>query len=238
MIVFFIMLNMEARIDSLENSFVQNRQIETLLEISKCYITTGEYHKSIELLKKNERYFVKDLDKARLMYENGSVYLFAGDVVKAHDTYLRLMSSYPQLDVANDAAERLYLIETAQDDTLQLKKLVNLVRLFETGQYGSAVDSARKLLKTPVGAHAYYYLALAYNSMDDLPLALGTFVELSRVYPEHRIIEAILLQSDIYAALDKKKEAREILEDLIVREPNTIYALKARQRLEKLEEVR
>ncbi|MDH4212142.1 MAG: tetratricopeptide repeat protein [candidate division WOR-3 bacterium] len=236
MIVFFLVLNMEARIDSLENSFAQNRQIETLLELSKCHITTGEYHKSIEFLKKNERYFVEDLDKARLMYENGSVYLFAGDVVKAHDTYLRLMSSYPQLDVANDAAERLYLIETAQDDTVQLKNLVNLVRLFETGQYGSAIDSARKLLKTPVGAHAYYYLALVYSSMNDLPLALGTLVELNKEYPGHRIIEAFLLQSDIYVALEKKKEAREILEDLIVREPNTIYALKARQRLEKLEE--
>jgi tetratricopeptide (TPR) repeat protein len=236
MILFFLMLNMEARIDSLENNFAQNRQIATLLELSKCYIATGEYHKSIELLKKNERYFGKDPDKARLMYESGSVYLFAGEVVKAHDIYLRLMSSYPQLDVANDAAERLYLIETAQDDTVQLKRLVNVVRLYETGQYGSAVDSARKLLKTPVGAFAYYYLALVYSSMNDLPLALGTLVELNKVYPKHKIIEAFLFQSDIYVALDKQKEAREILEDLIVREPNSIYAVKARQLLDKLEE--
>jgi tetratricopeptide (TPR) repeat protein len=235
MILLFLFLSLEARIDSLENSFEKNRQIETLLEISKCYIAAGEYHKSIEGLKKNERYFTKDVDKARMMYETGNVYLFAGDVSKAHGTYLGLMSSYPKIDIANDAAERLYLIETAQGDTVQLERLVNLVRLYETGQYGAAVDSARGLLKAPVGAHAYYYLALAYNAINDLSLALGALEELNKVYPEHRIVEAILSQSDIYVALGKEKEAREILEDLIVREPNSIYAWKARQRLKMLD---
>ena len=236
MILLFLVLSMDARIDSLENSFEQSRQIETLLELSECYIALGEYHKSIELLKKNDRYFINDLDKARLMYESGSVYLFAGDIVKAHDIYLRLISSYPKLEVANDAAERLYLIETAQGDTVRLKRLINMVRLYETGQHTPAVDSARQLLKTPVGAHAYYYLALVYNSMGDLSLALGALVELNKVYPEHRVIDAYLVMSDLYTALDKNKEAREILEDLIVREPNSIYAVKARQRLDKLEE--
>ncbi|UCD05199.1 MAG: tetratricopeptide repeat protein [candidate division WOR-3 bacterium] len=236
MILLLLVLNMDARIDSLENSFEQNRQIETLLELSKCYIAVGEYHKSIELLKRNERYFINDLDKAQLMYESGNVYLFAGEIVKAHDIYLRLISSYPKLDVANDAAERLYLIETAQGDTVQLKRLINMVRMYETNQYRPAVDSARQLLKTPVGVHAYYYLARVYNSMEDVSLALGALVELNKVYPEHRVIEAYLVMSDLYAALDKNKEAREILEDLIVREPNSIYAVKARQRLEKLEE--
>lgn len=224
---------MEARIDSLENSYAQHRQIETLLEITKCYIAIGEYHKSIELLKANERYFGKDSEKARLMFANGSVYLFAGEIVKAHEMYLRLMSSYPKLDIANDAAERLYMIETAQDDTVQLKRLVNLVRLFEIGQDRLAIDTAKELLETSVGAYAYYYLALAYRSMKDLPLALSALVELNKVYPEHRVMEAYFLMSDVYLALDKMKDAREILEYLIVREPNTIYAVRARQKLEK-----
>ena len=236
MIVLILMLNMEARIDSLEYSLTQNRQIETLLEINKCYIVTGEYHRSIELLKANERYFGKDYEKARLMYETGSVYLFAGDIVKAHEMFLRLMSSYPKLDIANDAAERLYLIETAQDDTVQLNRLINLVRLFETEQYKPAVDAAKELLKTSVGAYAYYYLALTYRSINELPLALSALVELNKVHPEHRIMDAYLLMSDIYVGLDKKKDARDILEYLIVREPNTIYAVKARQRLDNLDE--
>jgi len=236
MILLFLTFNMATRIDSLESRFEQNRQIETLLELSGCYIALGEYHKSIELLKKNDRYFINDLGQARLMYETGSVYMFAGEIVKAHDIYLRLISSYPKLDVANDAAERLYLIETAQGDTLQLKRLINVVRLYETDQYRPAADSARQLLKTPLGAYAYYYLARVYNSTGDISLALGALVELNKVYPEHRVIVAYLVMSDLYSALGKKKVAREILEDLIVREPNTIYAVKARQLLDKLKD--
>ncbi len=236
MILFFLFLSIEAHIDSLENAFAQDRQIETLVELSKCYMSTGEYRKSIDLFKKNERYFVKDIDKARLLYESATVFLFAGEIVKAHDTYLSLISSYAKFNIANDAAERLYLIEAARDDTVQLKRLLNVVRLFETGQFEAAADSAKGMLKTTVGAYAYYYLALTYNAMDNLPLALGTLVELNKEYPEHRIFEAILFQADMYASLDKKKEAREILEDVIVREPNSIYALKARQRLHMLDE--
>ena len=119
---------------------------------------------------------------------------------------------------------------------MQLKRLVNLLRLFETGQYVAAVDSAKELLKTPVGAYAYYYLALTYKEMSDLSLALGALVELNKVYPEHRVMEAYLFMSDIYVTLGKEKEAREVLEDLIVREPSTIYAVKARRLLDKLEE--
>lgn len=237
MILFFLALSMESRIDSLENAFSQSQQVQTLLELSKCYVGSGDYNKSMELLKKNERHFTKEIDKARLMYESGSVYMFAGEIAKAHDIYLRLIGTYPKLDIANDAAERLYLIEAARDDTAALGRMLNLVRLFETEQHEAALDTAKKLLKTQVGAYAYYFLALTYNAMGDLPMALGTLVELNKEYPDHRIIEALLLQADLYITLEKTKEARQVLEDLIVREPNTIYALKARQRLKELGEV-
>ena len=237
MILFFLLLSIENRIDSLENAVAQSLQIETLLQLNKCYLTTGEYHKSMELLKKYERHFIKDTEKALIMYETGNVYMFAGELVKAHDIYLRLIGGYAKLDIANDAADRLYLIEAARDDTVQLKGLIDLVRLFETEQYAAAVDSARKLLKTVVGAYAYYYLALVYNAMGDVPLALGTLVEMKREYPVHSVHDAVLLQADIYITLDRKKEAREILENLIVLEPNTIYAVRARRRLQSLNSV-
>ncbi len=237
MILIFLVLSIESRIDSVEKAFAENREIQTLLELSKCYITAGDYHKSMELVKKHERHFTKEIDKARLMYESGSVYMFAGEIAKAHDIYLRLIGTYPKSDIANDAAERLYLIEAARDDTVALHRLVNLVRLFETEQHEVAVDTAKKMLKTQVGAYAYYFLALTYNAMGDLPMALGTLVELNREYAQHDIIAALLFQADLYVTLEKTKEARKVLEDLIVREPNTIYALKARQRLKELEEM-
>lgn len=232
MILILLLLNMVNRIDSLENALAQNRQIETLLQLNKCYLTTGDYHKSMELLKQHERHFTKDTEKALITYETGNAYMFAGDIVKAHDIYLRLIGRYAKLDIANDAADRLYLIEAARADTVQLKRLIGLVRLFETEQYRAAIDSARKLLKTAVGVYAYYYLARVYSAMGDVPLALGTLVEMKREYPVSVVHDAVLLQADIYIKLDRKKEAREILENLIVIAPNTIYAVRARQKLQ------
>ena len=233
MIIFLLVLSIEVRIDSLENAFAVDRQLETLFQLNECYVARGEYHKSIELLQGNQRYFPKDDDKSRIAYEIGDVFLFAGDMAKAYDTYLRLISRYPRTDIANDAAQRLYMI-AARDDTVQLKRLINVVRLYETAQYLAAIDSARVLLKSLVGAYAHYYMALAYDAHGELPLSLSTIVDLNEKYPKHKIYDATLLQADIYIRLDDLEKAQEILEDLIVREPNTIYAFKARQELELL----
>jgi len=235
MILFFLVLSIETRIDSLEHAFDEKRQIETLLELNQCYIQTGQFHKSMTLLGQNERYFPKDADRSRIMYQLGNVFMFVGEVNKAHEMYLQLMSRYPRLDIANDVAERLYIIETARDDTVQLKRLSNVIRLYETEQYTPAVDSARVLLKSTVAPYAYLYMALAYRGLGDLTLTLGVLEEMSEKFPEHRIHEAILLAADVYMILGKREDAEEMLKDLIVREPNTIYALKARQKLEKLE---
>lgn len=234
MILIFLTFSIATRIDSLESVLAQTRQIETLVELTTCYIATGEYQKGIESLRKNERFFSKEVDKSIIIYQQGNVFMFAGEIVKAHETYLGLLSRYPQLEIANDAAARLYMIEIARDDTVSLHRLINVVRFYETGQYTLAADSARALLKSTVGAYAYYHLALAYQGLDDLPLALGTLEELNRVHKGHRIFEATLLQADVYMLLGKSGDAEEVLEDLIVREPNTIYALKARQKLEKI----
>ncbi len=231
MILFIILSSLQFRVDSLENLMVQDPQIETLLQLSRYYIAEGEYHKSMELLKKYERHFVQETEKALIAFETGNAYMFAGDIVRAHDLFIRVVSTYPRLGIANDVADRLYLIEAARDDTVQLKRLVNVVRLFETEQYPAAVDSARRLLKTVVAPYAYYYLALVYTAMDDVPQALGTLTEMRKEHPVHVVYDAILLEADIYIRLDRRKEAREILENLVVLRPNTIYALRARQRL-------
>ncbi|UCD18982.1 MAG: tetratricopeptide repeat protein [candidate division WOR-3 bacterium] len=235
MILFVVLSSLQISVDSLENTMAQDPQIETLVQLNKCYLAEGEYHKSMELLKKYERHFVKETEKALIAFETGNAYMFAGDIVRAHDLFIRVVSTYPRSGIANDAADRLYLIEAARDDTVQLKRLVNVMRLLETEQYPAAVDSARRLLKTVVAPYAYYYLALVYTVMDDVPQALGALTEMRKEHPVHGVYDAVLLEADIYMRLDRKKEAREILENLIVLRPNTIYALRARQRLSSMD---
>jgi tetratricopeptide (TPR) repeat protein len=234
MIIFLLVLSIETKIDSLENAYARNRELETMLALHECYLMADQYHKSMSLLGQAERHFHKDADRSKIMFELGNVFMFVGEITKAHDMYLRLVSRYPKLDVANDAAERLYLIETARDDTVQMKRLINVVRLYETAQYEAATDSARILLKTVVGAYAYYYLALSYRGLGDLTLTLGALEELNTEYPGHKVYEAVFLLANVYMILDELVSAEEVLQDLIVREPNSIYALKARQKLEGL----
>jgi tetratricopeptide (TPR) repeat protein len=237
MILLFVFLSIQSRTDSLEKVYAQNRQIETLLELNKCYVASGEFQRSMTLLGQNERYFRNDMDKAIILFELGNAFIFAGEIDKAHDSYLQLISRYPQFELANDAAERLYLIETVRDDPAKMRRLTNVVRLYETAQYNEAIDSARVLLKSSVDAHAYYYMALSYRGLGDLAMVLGTLEELSGKYPDNKIYEALFLQVNTYMILGEIDKARELLEDLIVREPYTIYALRARQKLEKMERV-
>jgi tetratricopeptide (TPR) repeat protein len=193
---------------------------------------TDQYQKSMTLLGQNERYFKNDVDRSRIRFELGNVFMYAGEIAKAYDTYLHLMGRYPQQEIANDAAERLYLIETVRDDTVLMKRLANVVRLYEIGRCDEAVDSSRVLLRSRVGAHAYYYLALAYRSKGDLSLTLSALDEMNARYTDHKIYEAFFLQASVYMIAGEVDEAREILEDLIVSAPNTIYAYRARQKLE------
>ncbi len=235
MILCLLMLNIAYGCDSLENAFDRDPRIETLFELSRCHAAAQEFHESMEVLKKHGARFDQDTDKALIIYETGSVYMYSADIAKAHETFLRLISIYATLDIANDAADRLYLIESARDDTVQLKRLINVVRLFETGQHPAAADSAKGLLKTAVGPQAYYYLALAYREMGDLPQCLGTLAEMKKEYPAHALHGALLLEADVYISLGRKKEARQILEDMLVLEPGTIHALMARRKLAEID---
>ncbi len=237
MIFLLLVLSIETRIDSLENAYAESREFNTLLALHECYLATGQYHRSMSLLGQAERHFYEDTTKAKIMFELGDVFMFVGEIAKAHDQYLRLVSRYPKMNIANDAAERLYLIETARADTVALKRLGNVIRLCETAQYDEAADSARVLLRTAVGAYAYYYLALAYRGLGDLTLSLGALEELNTAYAGHKVYEAVFLQANIYLILGELARAQEILQDLVVKEPNTIYAHEARQRLEKMKAI-
>jgi len=221
---------MEATIDSLETLLDQNPQIQIVLELNKCYLRTGNYTSGIHLLLEYEKNFNPE-EKSVIRFTIGDNYFFAGKMLEAREEYLKLVSRFPQSQVANDALERLYLIEFARKDTVLLKRLAHAIYLYEIKEFDSADDSLKHLLKTTIGPHAYYYLALLYKSNDDLPQALSALEELNENFPEHKIHKAILLIAQIHLHLDNRKEAQKILEDLIIKEPTSIYAARARQML-------
>jgi predicted Zn-dependent protease len=124
------------------------------------------------------------------------------------------------------------MIESARLDTTIFKFLGYSIFLHQSGQLNAAKDSLKNLVKTRLGDYALYYLALTFIKQENLGQALSALDNLTISFPDHKIHNAILLQAGIYIDLNKEKEARAILEELIVREPTSIYAVKARGMLE------
>lgn len=229
----FFSLKLETNIDSLQTSIRQNPQLPVVLELNRCYLRMGKYNEGINLLKDYERHF-KSEKKSILIFNIGDDYLFAGMILPARNEYLKLVNRYPRSEIANDALERLYLIESTRQDTILLKKLARSICLFKSEQFDSAEDSLKDLLKTKIGAYAYYYLACLYKEKEDLPMALSALNELGNSYPDHKIHNAILLLAEIHLRSNNEKKAQDILEDLIIKKPNSIYAVRAREMLKTL----
>jgi TolA-binding protein len=210
---------------------VQNPNSITVIELNKRYLQRDEFDNGILLLEKYETEFTQ-AEQPILMYVLANNYFFAGRIVPAREEYIKLISRFPRSEIANDALERIYLIEQARKDTVLLKKLAYAICLLETEQLERGGDSLKVLLKTTIGAYAYYYLALLYYAQDELALALATLQELNTSFPEHTIDTVFLLLAELHVQLSNKKEAREILENLIIKNPGSIYALRARHMLQ------
>ncbi|KPJ71918.1 hypothetical protein AMJ52_08160 [candidate division TA06 bacterium DG_78] len=233
MILFYLLLvlRLDTTTDSLESLLEQNPNIVTVIELNKRYLQRDEFDNGIMLLEKYETEFTH-AEQPLLMYVLANNYFFAGRIVAAREEYLKLIGRFPRSEIANDALERIYLIEQTRKDTVLLKRLTYSIGLVETEQFERAGDSLGLLLKTTVGAYAYYYLAHLYYAQGELALALSALQELNNSFPEHTIDTVFLLLAEIHLKLGTKKEAQKILENLIIKDPASIYALRARQMLQ------
>ena len=235
MIFLFVFFNLtiDTKIDSLKASIHQNPRLETIIELNKCYFLAERDSLGIALLKEYSNRLGGHAD-ALIALNLGDDYLYTGEILKARNEYLRLVNRYSGSEFANDGLERLYMIERARTDTMRLKILGYSIFLYESEQTEQALDSLKPLIKTRLGDYALYYIALTYIKRDDLGQALSALDDLNSLFPDHKVHNAILVQAEVYIGLGKVKEARTILEQLIVRAPSSIYAVKARTLLESL----
>ncbi len=232
MILFFIFVNVElaTKIDSLESLLNQHPSVSVVLLLNDLYLQKGEFDSSINLLKKYENFFTI-VESPLLSYKIGESFFFAQKLIQSHEAYLKLIVRFPQDTIANDALARLYLIEEARADTTLLKKLAYSIYLYETGQLTMAQDSLKLLLPKKIGAYAYYYLAVIYNQLNEPALALSALNELNRTFPDRKLDNAFILMAELYLKLGNRKDGQNILESLIVKEPNSIFGVRARKML-------
>ncbi len=234
-ILFFILSSTElnTHIDSLKTLLEQSLNFQDLLELNNAYQHLRMFDSANIYLKKYENKFGFE-EQAQLIFLIGDNLLFKGELLSAREQYLKAVAKFSSAKYANEALERLYLLESARKDTLVLKRFLHSVYLYEIREIKMAEDSLKALIKTTAGEYALYYLSLIYVSRNELGKALSALEQLNADYPENQIYHAKLLMAEIYQKNGKEKEARKLLEDLIVKHPNSPAAIRARELLKNL----
>lgn len=216
--------------DSLLLELDKNTSMKTIEALNTYYVQHDEYNKATILLEEYENK-VDWNEQAVICLLIADNLLYRGSLLGARDKYLLVVSRYTKSPAANDALERLYMLESARVDTFTLKRLTYALSRLYCEQWDVAEDSLKQLLDTPLTLLVYYHLALLYEKICDMPLALSTLDALEQRCPAHNLLSVPLLRAEIYIASEKFDQACTILEDLIIKYPQSIYAVRARSLL-------
>ncbi len=228
MILLLFLLN--SSLDSLKAEFEKSKDFELVVEINRLYLREGKVDSANLFINDCE----KLLDRVHhpfLSFLVGENLFFAGRILEARDSYLLTASRFSSREIANDALERLYLIEVARSDTTTLKRLARTILLMVLGKTVDAQDSLEELAETRLGNYALYYLALINLNEDRPEVALKFIKKMDKDFPQNRLLRAEILRAQILMKMGNKEEARKVLEALIIKDPTSIYAVMARQLL-------
>lgn len=236
MIVFLISIlftEINPNIDSLKILFEKKTDFQALVELNRVYQNLKMFDSANIYLKKYENQYGSE-EQAQLNYLIGDNLLFKGELLPAREQYLKTVARFSSANYANEALERLHLMESARKDTILLKRLARVIFLYEIKDTKSAEDSLKNLIKTVVGDYALYYLALVYASKGEQNMVLSTLEQLEKDFSGHRIHSAKLLMAETYFRLGKKLAGKKMLEELVIKYPNSPSAIRARELLKQL----
>jgi len=229
-IIFILFIDPETNTDSLKGLIENNLNVSSVVELNDEYRRLRMFDSANIYLKKYEIQLGYE-EQAQVNYLMGDNLLFNGELLSAREQYLKTVAKFSNAKYANEALERLHLLESARKDTVLLKKLVKSIYLYEIKEIKSAEDSLKSLVKTGVGDYALYYLSLVYFLKVDFNQALSALEQLNKDFPAHRIHQAKLLMAEVYIRMGKETEGRKMLEELIIKHPNSPVAVKARELL-------
>jgi tetratricopeptide (TPR) repeat protein len=227
------LLAFQDRIDSLRTLIQGSPRLESILELNRLYGRTGQPDSGIALLVRYGNIVPVD-QRSQLAFQLAEDYLYAGRLSEARETYLMTTALNPGSEIANDALERVYLVELGRRDTLELKRLLAVLADEAYGQLDSVPQRLRPFLSGTLSDIAYYRLGRAAARLKQYPEALAAFAELRRRFPEHTFHQVPLFEAEINIALGNSTKARSLLEAVIIRMPASIYAARAREMLKAL----
>jgi FimV-like protein len=235
MILIFLLavVDLKGQIDSLNRLIKNEPRSGLVLQLNRLFLQSGQSDSGTALLARFEPVVAPE-ERPEITFQLAENYLYQGRFLAAREKYLETVGRYARTAIANDALEKLYLLENCRQDTLLLLRMAR--GLAQRGSDAAACrDSLKNLLTTAVADQAYYYLGQVLEDLGDPAAALAAYAELERNFPEHKFHRVPLREAQIYIQLGDKKKAREILENLLVRDPASMYAGQAREMLKKIQ---
>ena len=233
MIIIILVMYSEPELDSMVNQLGVYPLFEAVININNEYLRHNAFNKAITLLRSYENTYPGEF-QARIEYALAENYFYESTIMEARNQYMSMAQRHTASIEANNALERLYQIEGMRTDTVIMKKIMYAICLFETGRYDASKDSLLKLVNSKLGDQSYDFLAGVYRERGDLPMALGALLAIDEQFPNCRIIGLPILKAEIYIDTKDREKAIMILENFLVQDPISVFAVKARQLLNKI----
>lgn len=231
--LFLVTADLQVRIDSLNRLIRNEPRSELVIQLNRLFLQAGQPDSGTALLSRFEPVVTAE-ERPEIAFQLAENLLYQGRFLDARDKYLETVGRYARSSRANDALERLYLLENCRKDTVLLLRLAR--SLAQRGSDPAACrDSLKSLLSTAAADQAYYYLGQVLEDLGDPPAALAAYAELEQKFPGHNFHRIPLRKAELYIKLGDIKKAREILENLLVSDPASMYAGQAREMLKKIQ---
>jgi tetratricopeptide (TPR) repeat protein len=210
-----------------------------ILKIADCYRLMGNFDMALDALDSIPKESRSLSIEARITKQKGDCYFSMGDFSGAKTQYKKATKSNLKEDWANDALDRLALIDEYSGPLLDLlKSYANIERLKASGEYDNAfLECSNAMKKFP-----------ANGLIDRIQLVMGEIFDIKGKYSEAIKIYEVLVRPDSQFApeaqfrianiywqrLNDKQRAIDTYSKLIRDYPDSVFVVDARKQLQQL----
>lgn len=215
---------------------------EALNQLSRIYIIKDNQDSAEKILNNIIRNY-NQIASDEVLYAKFSLaemLFYKGEIDSAKVLYMEL-SDNSNSDIANDAIERLILIEQNKELIRGLTLFANALYLEKKKAYNDAIGKLRETIELTQGTNlaerSYILTAEIFFRQSLYDSTLSITSEFFKENPKSIYFDqGLLLQAMCYEQKNSREKAIEIYQQLITEFPRSVYLQEARNRIKKLRE--
>jgi len=217
--------------------------VQVKLKIAESFIRLGQLHEARNLcniLLETNRGNSDNL--ASILLTKADIHFYQGEPDSASKAYLAFAKFLLGAPEANDAIERVYLIQNDKSPEAGISSKVG--RAYHEalcGRIQSATELFQETLRAVADsvyrAQVYYQMGRMYETAGEFPLALGVYEEIVRSLPGHHLAPMARLRMSLVLLnnIGDAESARRHLESIVFDYPEGVVTPVARRLLRTLE---